>query len=243
MTAGPGTSDAERLYALVGAGDLRGFLEGMCAVAADVMYRACGTLTEAAVAVDRRKRRTISGGSGVNAARLEGIVRGLGQEGAAEAFRRQIPAFVTKGIAGPQRPGPLPPASGECCTVLGIPLHLGPEATGVLGFFGPATGVFGDAVVAKAVEFADTASCALQVALKVAAAEELATDLRAALASRTTIDVACGIILATNRCSSDRAFDILSRASNNRNEKLCDLAQELITRTTGAPVRTAHFDD
>lgn len=233
MTAGAGISDGERLYALVSAGDLRGFLEGMCAVAADVMYRASGALTETAVTVDRRKRPTISAGTGVNAARLERIVRGLGQGPGIEAFRRPIPAVVTKGIAG----------QGECCSVLGIPLHLGAEASSVLGFFSPATGDFSKDVVTKAVEFAGTASGALRLALRVAAAEELATDLRAALESRTAIDVACGMIMAANRCSKDQAFDILCRASNNRNAKLGDLARELITRTTGTRVMRAYFDN
>ncbi|WP_426939540.1 ANTAR domain-containing protein [Pseudarthrobacter sp. S3] len=34
------------------------------------------------------------------------------------------------------------------------------------------------------------------------------------------MDVACGTIMAADRCSRDQAFDILCHASNNRNENL-----------------------
>lgn len=113
----------------------------------------------------------------------------------------------------------------------------------MLGFFAPAPGVFGDGVVTEAVTFADTASGGTTRALRVAAAEELATYLRATLESRAAIDMACGMIMAENRCSKDQAFNILCHASNHRNEKVAVLAQELIARAAGLTGKTTHFED
>ena len=49
------------------------------------------------------------------------------------------------------------------------------------------------------------------------------------------IDRAVGIIMAESRCDADQAFAMLSRASNNRNIKLRDLATEIVTQVGGRP--------
>jgi AmiR/NasT family two-component response regulator len=48
--------------------------------------------------------------------------------------------------------------------------------------------------------------------------------------------------MAQNRCSSDEAFRILRRASNNRNLKMQLLAEDLIRTMTGTePSRDTHW--
>jgi len=59
--------------------------------------------------------------------------------------------------------------------------------------------------------------------------------------SRTAINLACGVIMAQNRCSQAEAMDILTKVSSNRNQKLRDVAAELIEQLTGDRVKT-HFD-
>jgi AmiR/NasT family two-component response regulator len=59
--------------------------------------------------------------------------------------------------------------------------------------------------------------------------------------SRTAIDVACGVIMAQNRCSQKEAMEILTKVSSNRNQKLRDVAMELLGRLTGSAVET-HFE-
>lgn len=244
MTAGAGISDGDRLYALVAAEDLQGFLDGVCAAAAEMMYRVTGTWTETVITLNRPKRSTLLAGNSPNASRLGDSVRLLCQGSGTDGPGGGIQTFVVDSRAGfPWRGHKRDLPGAESGSVLGIALHLGAEASGGLGFCAPSPGVFGDGVVAEAVTFADTASGAMLVALRVAAAEELATHLRAALESRTAIDVACGMIMAENRCSKDQAFDILCHASNHRNEKIAFIAQELITRTAGLTVTTTHFDD
>jgi AmiR/NasT family two-component response regulator len=53
------------------------------------------------------------------------------------------------------------------------------------------------------------------------------------LRSRAVIDRAIGVIMAESRCDADRAFAILSRASDNRNIKLRDLATEIVMQVRG----------
>lgn len=79
MTAGAGISDGERLCALVAAEDLQGFLDGLCAAAAEMMYRVTGTWTETVITLNRPKRPTLTAGKSANAARLEGTAQRLCQ--------------------------------------------------------------------------------------------------------------------------------------------------------------------
>ena len=66
-------------------------------------------------------------------------------------------------------------------------------------------------------------------------ARDLAAQLEQALQSRTVIDQAIGIIMAESRCDADQAFATLTRASNNRNIKLRDLASEIVMRVSRRP--------
>ena len=58
---------------------------------------------------------------------------------------------------------------------------------------------------------------------------------------RTSIDLACGVVMAQNRCSQEEAMGILTRVSSNRNQKLRDVAADVLRNLTGGEVRT-HFD-
>jgi AmiR/NasT family two-component response regulator len=68
-----------------------------------------------------------------------------------------------------------------------------------------------------------------------AEARDLAAQLENALRSRAVIDQAIGIVMAESRCDANQAFATLSRASNNRNMKLRDLATEIVMRVGGQP--------
>jgi len=74
----------------------------------------------------------------------------------------------------------------------------------------------------------------VRLALRVARESETSQDLRAALASRTVIDQAVGVIMGQNRCTSDAAFAMLRSASQHRNVKLRDVAASVIEGVTGA---------
>ncbi|GAA5070646.1 GAF and ANTAR domain-containing protein [Nocardia iowensis] len=73
---------------------------------------------------------------------------------------------------------------------------------------------------------------------------DLTDQLRAALASRTVIDQALGILMGQQRCDRDAAFDLLRKASQRRNMKIIDLARATIRTMTGAePPERPHFKD
>lgn len=59
--------------------------------------------------------------------------------------------------------------------------------------------------------------------------------------SRTTIDLACGVIMAQNRCSQEEAMALLAKASSHRNQKLRELAADILGRVSAEAVST-HFE-
>jgi GAF domain-containing protein len=89
--------------------------------------------------------------------------------------------------------------------------------------------------------FAANAAGAVAVAVKLADQSQMSEDLHGALASRAVIDQATGIIMAQQRCRAAAAFDILRRASQNRNLKLRDLAAEIVSNVGGEPPEPGHF--
>jgi AmiR/NasT family two-component response regulator len=61
------------------------------------------------------------------------------------------------------------------------------------------------------------------------------------LTSRSVIDQAMGIIMAQQRCDAATAADILGRAAQNRNRKLRELADEIVTTVSGKPPEPGTF--
>ncbi len=81
--------------------------------------------------------------------------------------------------------------------------------------------------------FIAPAAAAILTMSRYAQARDLADQLNQALRSRAVIDQALGIIMAESNIDAERAFAVLSRASNNRRMKLRELAAELVTRVSG----------
>jgi hypothetical protein len=67
-------------------------------------------------------------------------------------------------------------------------------------------------------------------ALALVSANQLNEQLRQALVTREIIGEAKGILMQTESCTRDQAFDILRRASQRQNRKLRELAEELVLR-------------
>ncbi|MFE4837299.1 GAF and ANTAR domain-containing protein [Arthrobacter sp. NPDC056691] len=245
MSTGDQSDDFEQLHALItNSEDIKGFLDGMTGFAAAMMSRSTGDRIECAVTLHRRKRSASIAGSSDEAVVLDEIEQRLGQGPCEEALETGAPVLlgdVATDRRWPQYRETLEAAG--CRSALGIPLKLGPDAAGVLNFFAPATGLFTEDAIANAQVFAVMAGQALHLALRIAAADQLAENLRAAMEGRTAIDLACGIIMAQNRCSHDEAFEILRRGSSTRNQKLRALAEEIVGGFSGAPAAATHFED
>jgi hypothetical protein len=98
-----------------------------------------------------------------------------------------------------------------------------------------------DADVLRDVEqFAHDAGRVVAVAARFEEQARVNTDLKQAMASRTTIDQALGVIMAQNRCSPEEAFGILRRASQHRNSKLRDVAAQIVARVSGSEPHSAN---
>ncbi|VXB90923.1 ANTAR domain-containing protein [Arthrobacter sp. 9AX] len=114
------------------------------------------------------------------------------------------------------------------------------ETTAALAFFAEDAKAFPLQVISEARSFAGLAGKSLQMALDLHNARSTASDLRLALDSRTSINVACGVIMAQNRCSYHEAFSILARASSHRNIKVRRVAEDILEHLPEGPPR-AHF--
>jgi ANTAR domain len=89
--------------------------------------------------------------------------------------------------------------------------------------------------------FAGNAAGAVAIAMKLADQTQLSEDLHEALTSRAVIDQATGIIMAQQHCGAGEAFDILRRASQNRNVKVRELAAEIVRKVSGKPPEPGGF--
>ena len=118
---------------------------------------------------------------------------------------------------------------------LSTPILVGSQPVGAINLYSQAPGSFSEQDRRSATMFAAQASGCLAVAHRMARHVELTTHLQAALASRSVIDQAIGIMMAQNKCHSDAAFDVLRRASQHRNVKLRQVAADIVTAVGGRP--------
>jgi GAF domain-containing protein len=108
---------------------------------------------------------------------------------------------------------------------VGVPLIAGGRTLGAIDVYADQVRAFSPDDVAAATLFAAHAAIAL---LAVKTREEL----QAALLSRDLIGQAKGIIMATQRVTSDEAFDLLRRASQRMNVKLVEVAGQIVSANT-----------
>ena len=127
-------------------------------------------------------------------------------------------------------------------SVLGVPIPLDGDAQCGLNLYARETDAFTEEMVREAEDFARGASKSLRLAVRIAHLTESRENLKAAMASRTTIDLAAGIIMAQNRCSQDAAVGILRAASGARNMKLRDVAAAVVASVSDTAPKT-HFVD
>ncbi|MGN6303128.1 MAG: ANTAR domain-containing protein [Angustibacter sp.] len=111
---------------------------------------------------------------------------------------------------------------------LSVPLPFQGRTIGALNNYARTVGAFSDDDVRTAEHITTFIGTAVMNADAHAGATASAEQMRAALESRKVIDMALGILIARHHCTPDEAFALLSRASQNHNRKLRDLAQSLV---------------
>ena len=130
-------------------------------------------------------------------------------------------------------------ASHGIRSCLALPLNADGKPVGALNLYSREASAFGVAEARRAEHFAENASGALSLAMRLASHTTLIEQLRSSLTSRTVIDQALGIIMAREHCTQARAFGILRSASQNSNVKLRDIASAVVTSITGEPPQPA----
>ncbi len=118
----------------------------------------------------------------------------------------------------------------------GVPAVIEGDQRLALNLYAVDAAAFDDDAMLRSRLVAEELARTIPTALRIFEQARLAVDLQEAMASRSTIDQALGVLMAQNRCSRDAAFGILRRASQNRNRKLRDVAAAVIERFTGHPV-------
>jgi len=125
-------------------------------------------------------------------------------------------------------------------SAVSVPMALEPGCCAALTLLAGDANCFTPAVVADVVAFSHLAGRSFRMATEIRAALTTAGQLRAAMEGRTSIDVACGVIMGQNRCSYEDAFNILARASSHRNVKARVVADIILKDLPGGPPAT-HF--
>ena len=128
---------------------------------------------------------------------------------------------------------------------LSLPLLVDGRSLGAINLYSDTRpDAFGEpGIRQRAADFADRASVALTVTIRRHEQDRTARQLEEAMASRTLINQAIGVIMAEQHCDAHVAFDLLRRQSQARNRKLREVAEDLITRVSGAPpVAPAPFE-
>lgn len=226
----------------MGAENVVDFLKGLSGLAAAAVSAAANDPIECAVTLKARRKPTTAAGSSERAVELDRLEQALGDGPCIKALREMSPVMIDDVSQDPRWPDYNQKlAEANVHSSLGVPLEIGEGASAALNFFAATPRAFTANVYDKAVGFAAAAHSALQLSVRISTVQSRADDLEAAMESRTAINLACGVIMAQNRCSQAEAMDILAKVSSNRNRKLRDVARELVEQLSGNAVAT-HFD-
>lgn len=227
---------------LVGAEDVAEFLTGLSKLAAAAVSEAAGDEIECAVTVKVRRKPSTAAGSSRRAVELDQMEQKVGDGPCIAALRDMSPVLIDD-VSSDHRWPELNRkfAEANVHSSLGVPLEISSDASAALNFFASKPHAFGPDVYEKALGFAAAARNTLLLSVRIGTAVDRAEDLEAAMQSRTAINLACGVIMAQNRCSQAAAMEILTKVSSNRNRKLRDVAAELIEQFSGSGI-TTHFD-
>ncbi|MGA3150786.1 MAG: GAF and ANTAR domain-containing protein [Streptosporangiaceae bacterium] len=120
-------------------------------------------------------------------------------------------------------------------STLSMPLFAQLDPVGALNLYSRLPGFFGKSETRMAERFARDASVAVGIAARLSAQIVLTEQLRASLAARSVIDQALGVIMAEQRCNADEAFDVLRTASQNRNVRLRQVAEDIVAGISDRP--------
>jgi hypothetical protein len=125
--------------------------------------------------------------------------------------------------------------------ILAVPFDLEAGTRAALNVYSMQRGGFDAETIRTAEAFVRQTSKALMLSVRLAQHSDSVSNLKAAMKSRTAIDIAIGIIMAQNRCSQQEAFNILKSVSSSRNRKVRDIAAAVVA-SIGQGEPETHFE-
>lgn len=209
--------------------------------AAAALSERAGCALDCAVSVVRPGHTPLTAGTSEPVTALARGDLGSGDGPVSQAMAGRLAVILNDLSSDPRWPAywrPLRDAGYR--SVASVPLQLESGGTAALTLATDKSSVFAPAVLADVVMFSRVAASSYVMASGVRAALAAAAHLRTAMEARTSIDVACGVIMGQNRCSYEEAFGIIAKASSNRNIKVRALAESLLADLPGGAPAT-HF--
>jgi GAF domain-containing protein len=234
----PGSAAAELQQLLLATEDITNFLEEVVALTVKVLpgELSCGMTV-------RRDRAAVTvASSDARASQVDEIQYGY-DEGPCLHTLATGETTVVDDLAADDRWGDyrMPALGHGVRSSLSLPLAADGRVIGALNLYSTESRAFGPAEQLTAGRFADEASRALALAVRIAERAEMSEHLQRALVSRAVVDQAVGIIMGQKRCTAEEAFAVLRTISQNRNVKLRDIAVEMITAVSGRSPSDPHF--
>ena len=125
-------------------------------------------------------------------------------------------------------------------SLLSAPLALVPGGFAALTILADTDQAFPPSVLARLTAFSAVAATSYSMAVQFRDAGVAVNRLQASMQDRTSIEVACGVIMGRNRCSYEDALQLLADASARRNVQARVVADRLLNQMPGgAP--SPHF--
>ena len=117
-------------------------------------------------------------------------------------------------------------------SVLGVPLCVGDAPYGAMNLYALAPRAFKEDQQQAATLLVEQAAVALENTRTYSECSDRIRQLQEALESRVIIEQAKGVLMATERCDPDAAFEILKKRSQRSNRKLRQIADEVVAEVT-----------
>jgi GAF domain-containing protein len=126
---------------------------------------------------------------------------------------------------------------------LSLPLQVDGDTRGALNLYATEPNAFGATARTAAELFATQAANMLTIVHRQARQWQLSAQLREALASRSVIDQAIGIVMEQRHCAATAAFNLLRGLSQQQNRKLRAVAADIVAAVGGQPPEPPRFND
>ena len=231
----PATGDGQLalLALLLSTPDLEAFLDGLAVQAASFLDRpvSCG------ITVRRERSPMTVASSDALASAVDELQYSRGQGPCLQALETGVSVSVPEMLEETRWGGyPAHALAQGVRSSLSLPMRAAGTVLGALNLYSTQPDGFTDAgVVARAVGFAEQGSAALDLALRASHDGVSDGQLGDALAARTMIDQAIGILMTQHRCPADEAFALLRSSAHHLDRTLRDTATELVAATERPP--------